>query len=461
MPSIFPSTNGKLSRARRLLGSAVVIGLLACGLCPRGLLGGDDRSPSPGSQSAPVELSALSVFAVPAETQPPSPAQSPAAQASPADTPAAEAPAAEPSPEPGFLMKSLQGTSLGDVLKRNRVEISGWTEISFTASSDRSSNLPQGFNYLANQFLLDQNWLRIDCPVDTNSSDPSFGFRSDTILPGSDYRFTTARGLFSGQLTADHGEPDPYGIDPIQFYGEAYFPGIAKGMDVKIGRFFALYGVETNDAIGNALFSHSYTMVYDPFTHTGFVTTTKLTDEWTVQAGLVLGSDDFIDPVDTPTFVGSAKWTSSDQKDNVLANVILGSARFDQAREFHNPDVFDVVYTRTINDKWSYNLEGLFGFTTNVPDIGTADWFGIVNYLTYQFSSRVSGTSRLEFFDDVQGERTGFAGLYTSLTAGLSFKPWPWLMIRPELRYDVNDESRPFENKHDLFTAASDLIVRW
>jgi hypothetical protein len=123
--------------------------------------------------------------------------------------------------------------------------------------------------------------------------------------------------------------------------------------------------------------------------------------------------------------------------------------------------VFDLIYTRTINDKLTYNLEGLFGFTTNVPNIGTADWFGIVNYLTYQFTPKLSATTRLEFFDDVQGERTGFAGLYTAITAGLSFKPYPWLIIRPELRYDVNAESRPFENKHDLFTAASDLIVRW
>ncbi|HEV7998350.1 MAG TPA: outer membrane beta-barrel protein [Planctomycetaceae bacterium] len=400
-----------------------------------------------------------------ASLDPPPPAQPAVTPPAAAATPPADAPAAtnsaETPPEPWFLMKSLEGTAVGDFLKREKIEISGWTDLSFTASTDRSSNLPQGFNYLANQFLLDQNWLRIDRPVDTNSSDPSFGFRSDTILPGSDYRFTLARGLFSGQLSDDHGGPNRYGIDPIQFYGEAYFPSIAQGMDVKIGHFFTLYGVETTDTINTPLFSHSYTDLYDPFTHTGILTTTKLSDAWTVQAGLVLGSDVFIDPADTPTFAGTARWTAKDQKDSVLFSVILGSGRFNQARDFHNPEVFDLVYTHKFSDKLSYNFESLFGFTTNVPDIGTAEWFGILNYLTYEISPRVSSTTRLEFFDDVQGERTGFAGLYTSLTAGLSFKPWPWLILRPELRYDVNDESRPFENKHDLFTAASDLIVRW
>jgi hypothetical protein len=387
-------------------------------------------------------------------------AVSPAAE-SPASAPEAASPPVTPAPEPWFLMKSLQGTPLGSTLAASKIDISGWTDFSFTASTDRSSNLPLGFNYRANDFLLDQNWLRIDCPVDTNSSDPSFGFRSDTILPGSDYRFTLARGLFSGQLTDDNGGPNRYGIDPIQFYGEAYFPGVAQGLDVKIGHFFSLYGVETTDTINTPLFSHAYTDLYDPFTHTGILTTTKLSDAWAVQAGLVLGSDIFIDPADTPTFTGTVRWTAKDQKDSVLFSVILGSGRFNQELDFHNPEIFDLVYTHKFNDKLTYNFESLFGFTTNVPDIGTAQWFGILNYLTYELSPRVSSTTRLEFFDDEQGERTQFPGLYTAITSGLTFKPWPWLIVRPELRYDNNGESRPFDDKHDLFTAASDVIIRW
>ena len=85
-----------------------------------------------------------------------------------------------------------------------------------------------------------------------------------------------------------------------------------------------------------------------------------------------------------------------------------------------------------------------------MPDLGTAHWFGVLNYLTYTFTPRVSGTARLEFFDDEQGQRTGFAGLYTAATAGVSFKPRPAVILRPELRYDYNGESRPFENRHGL-----------
>jgi hypothetical protein len=377
---------------------------------------------------------------------------------------AAAAPAAPAAPPPDrwMLMKLLQGTWLGVPLDDRRITVSGWTEVSFTASSDRDSNLPMGFNYRANEALLQQNWLRIDRPVvTTGTTEPTFGFRSDTILPGSDYRFTVARGLFSGQLTADNGQPNLYGIDPIQFYAEAYFPTVARGMDVKVGRFFAIYGVEANDAPSNALLSHAYTMIYDPFTHTGILTTTQLTEAWSVQAGLVLGSDIFIDPADEPTFTGGVKWVESDQRNSVQVTVVAGSGRFNQERSFHNPEVLDLVYVHKVNARLTYTFEGLLGYTTHVPDIGTAWWFGAINYLTYDITPRLSGTTRLEFFDDAEGQRTGFKGLYTVLTAGLQFRPWKSVTFRPELRYDYNDETRPFEDRHYLFTAATDVIVRW
>ncbi len=311
------------------------------------------------AQDAASTVASFSTFApAPTDSNLPGPTTPSGVSVPTSATEPASATASPDAPsEEWLLMKSLDGTWAGTLLKENRIEVSGWTDMSYTASTDRSSNLPLGFNYKANDFLLNQNWLRIDRPVDTSSTtDPSYGFRIDTILPGSDYRFTVARGLFSDQLSADHGHADLYGIDPIQFYGEAYYPTIAQGLDVKVGRFFALYGVETNDAVSNALFSHAYTFVYDPFTHTGIVTTTKLSDTWTVQAGLVLGSDDFIDPVDTPTFVGSVKWTAKDQKDSVLFNVILGCGRYNQERDFNNPEVFDLVYNHKFSDRLNYQF---------------------------------------------------------------------------------------------------------
>lgn len=357
-------------------------------------------------------------------------------------------------------MASMNGMEGMNGTGGSRFSISGWTDMSFTASSANSSNLPLGFNYKANEFLLQQNWLRLDYAVDERSSSPSFGFRSDVILPGSDYRFTLARGIWNNQLTANNGNPNTYGIDPIHFYGEVYLPGIAEGMDVKVGRFSMLHGIDMNEATMNLLPSHSYTYLADPFTHTGILTTTRLTDQVTVQAGITTGSDIFFDTGDAATFVGGVKWFSNSGRTSLQFMTVLGPGRFDQAAHFDNRNLFDVVLHQRLGDRFYYSAEGLYGYQDNVPMIGTAHWFGFVQSLTYEYSKKLAPTMRLEFFDDVDGQRTGFAGLYTAATAGIYYRPKPWLTIRPEVRYD-NSEGRAFEGRHGLFTATTDVIFRW
>src|SRR5262245_34043039 len=208
------------------------------------------------------------------------------------ESPPAEAPAEAPAPalpDRWLLMRALQSTWEGWLLDSNRLRFSGWTEAAFTASTDRDNQLPMGFNYRANEFHLQQNWLRFERLVLTSgTTTPTFGFRNDWILPGIDYRFTVSRGLFSDQLTASGGAPNEYGIDPVQFYAEGYFPNIGRGLDVKFGRMFCQYGAEAIDAPSNVLASHSYAFIYDPFTHTGLMGTLNITPAWSVQLGIIM-----------------------------------------------------------------------------------------------------------------------------------------------------------------------------
>src|SRR5262249_9639219 len=156
----------------------------------------------------------------------------------------------------------------------------------------------------------------------------------------TDYRFTVARGLFDNQLGPHGLQPNTYGIDPVQFYAEAYFPTVFRGLDVKIGRFYAQYGVQSIEAPNNALFSHTYTFLDNPFTQTGIMATATLTDALTVQVGLADGQDIFIAPGVGPNLLGSVKWTSSDQRDTVTVATILASGRFNQPLSLNNADLF-------------------------------------------------------------------------------------------------------------------------
>ncbi len=358
------------------------------------------------------------------------------------------------------VMKLLQGTYYGSLLDENKLSVYGWTQLAYTGATNSGNLFPYAMNFEGNRFIMPQNYLRFERTVDQSSTTPTWGFRSDTILPGTDYRFTVARNLFDKQLTAENGQPNYYGIDPVQFYGEAYIPTIAHGMDIKVGRFFTQFGAESIDATQNLFLSHSYLFEYDPFTHTGILTTTKLDDTWSVQNGLVLGNDNFIGPTDSPYYLGSVKWAPPTGATSVLLSTILGKGRYDSAHQFHNPNLVDLIVTQKLNDRLNYTLDALYGYTTQVPNIGFANWYSAVQYLSYRVNSELLANLRVEVFDDVQGMRTGFAGLYTETSIGLNYQPAPYLRIRPELRYDHND-SRPFQGKPDLFTAAVDMIIFW
>jgi hypothetical protein len=405
-----------------------------------------DYAPTP----SPSELEPQTLTIEVPLAQAPSPATTQTKPAAPASV-----------PDRWALMKALQGTWYGAELDDHQLAVSGWASMTFTGSTDRHDQLPMGFNYLANQFTLQQNLVRVERFVDPNATTPTWGFRSDTILPGLDYRFTIARGLFDRQLVADNGTPNLYGIDPVQFYGELYVPEIGRGLDIKLGRFFAQYGAESIDTTQNAAYSRAYNFLYNPFTHTGLLTTLKLTDAWIVQNGIVTGSDVFIDPADNPTYIGSVKWAPPTGRDSVLVSVIVGKGRYDVARSFSNPELFDFIYAHKFTDRLTYTVDTTYSFETNVPKLGFVNNWGVVQYLTYQFSSKLVATGRLELFDDVQGQRTGYKGLYTALTTGVTYKPYPYFWLRPELRYDTNGESRPFEGKPDLLTATVNVVLRW
>jgi hypothetical protein len=375
--------------------------------------------------------------------------------------PDATSPRQRPTPptRPSQPLRRRGGT--GDPAPAGELWISGWIDASYTASTDRVQQLPMGFNYRANQFLLQQNWLRIQRAVKKDDAEASFGFLSDTILPGSDYRFTLPRGLFNQQLVGAHGGPNLYGIDPVRFYGEAYFPGIAQGCDFQVGRFYAPWGIEAVDAPSNTFLSHTYTFVYDPFTQTGMLATVKLNDRWSTQSALVIGNDEWFTPGNQPKYSGNLQWAAADNRDTLRFSTILGSPRYRARYHLDNLNLFELIYSHRFAADVKYTFAATFGYQTGVPTLGTADWIGYQNYLTKEINSKLTAALRVEFFDDYQGQRTGFAGLYTDVTAGIQAQLTNRIRIRPELRLDDNSRSRPFEGKHVLFTAATDVIIRW
>lgn len=329
------------------------------------------------------------------------------------------------------------------------LDISGWTELSATAGTAGGDHRPMGFNYRSNEFLLQQNWLRVDCEFDGGTR-----LHSDWILPGADYNFTRAVGLFDDQ-------DNRYGIDPVQFFLSRKFDDVGEGLELTLGRFFAPFGVESVAGPENTLVSHSYSFIYNPFTQTGGLAQLAVNDSLTLRGGVVLGSDVFIHESNTPTFLAGFHWVNDDEDLGVDFLSITSNGRYDVRYGVHNPQVFDLVVTHEVSDTVSVTLEGLGGYETDFPGVGRAYWYSGVAYVDWALEDDLAAAIRLELFNDEHGNRTGSPGLYTGLTGGLS---WRWndhLVIRPELRFDHNNESRPFDGDRTLFTATTDVIIHW
>lgn len=365
------------------------------------------------------------------------------------------------------LMRMLEGTRLGASMEEHRFKIYGWAAMSYTASSASKVNTPVVWNDFANQFLLQQFWLRFERNVDTEADHATFGFHSDWLV-GSDYRFTLARGIFNNQFNERaNGLPNNYGVDPISFYVNAYFPNMFQGTEVKVGRWFTPFGVESLEAVSTPTVSRAYAFNWaPPFTHTGIIATSTMSDELSVSYGIAQGNDIFFTNGTEARFLGNLTYTPEDSKNSYAFGTSVGRGKFNDVYGVNHINVFDFVYNRQINDDLKYTFETIFGYQTNVarPDngvVGTVHWISFVNYLFYTLSEKASLMARLEFFDDFQGARTGFEGLYTAATLGMSYTPVDAVILRPEIRYDYNGESTPFEGDHDIFTAALELILRY
>lgn len=422
---------------------------------------------------------------MPAPTPPP-PA---AAPAPPAAAAAAPIPAlAATAPYRWFLMRELQGTAWGALLDDNRLFITGWLQQSYTASNTTESNQPLVWNDRANAYLFQQAWLRVGRSLVTSgTTEPSFGFQVD-VLTGSDYRFTLPRGLFNSQLVNSDGAQNLYGVDPIQHYVSAYVPTLFAGTEFRLGRLYTPWGVESLEGISNPLLSRSYAFNWcPPFTHCGGGAYMTFNPEWSAVALLVNGNDVYFgDPSEEMRFVGNVKWTQPGGGRNTLTLAAsLGRGKFNpnaatppsqntvglafEPLGRNNFNAIDLVYTHTFSPVLSYSTEIIYGYQYNVPDQlpvalgphGFADWLSAAHYLFYTLGPNWGTVLRYENFEDFMGQRTGFAGLYTAVTAGVQYRVARGVILRPEVRYDYNSTSRPFEGKHDIFTVASDLIIRW
>src|ERR1039458_3688713 len=179
------------------------------------------------------------------------------------------------------LMTAINGA-------RSRTKIYGWIDPTLNFSNSAHNNAPEANDDYSNRLELNQIVLYAErLPDSVQREHMDWGYHL-TALYGTDYRFTIAKGYLSGQLLNDHHQ---YGFDPTLEYVDVYIPQVAQGMNLRLGRFISVPGIEAQLAPNNYIFSHSLLYAIDPFTDTGLMATVKLNDQWLVQLGITAGHD--------------------------------------------------------------------------------------------------------------------------------------------------------------------------
>lgn len=409
----------------------------------------------------------------------------------------------------GSLMNALYCGADGKAWKDSRVTIYGWVEAGLNLSSSHNrynpqngtgGNFPAAYTYSPNTAQIDQVALYFERTPDVvQKSHFDWGFRLATLW-GTDAKYTYSRGLFSNQFSNNNGKIAKYGYDIPMAYLEGYFPGVADGLIVRVGRYISVPDIEAQLAPNNYSYSHSLLYTYDPFTQEGVVATFKLNKNWTVQAEVNAGNDvaPWYQESVPQTYVNAAgntvanpnagqkigaqatprvcvQWTS-DSGNDALYPCINGSGLGGNKGNYgwNNLQQQSVTWFHKFNDQWHTSSEAYYMYQKNTPNMSNVDgpalWGSIfggsnsfggpfgatggrgcgagdavtctskewafVNYIVYQPTPRDFVTLRSDILDDINGQRTGFATKYTEFT--LSWNHWigKTITLRPEIRYE-------------------------
>jgi len=426
------------------------------------------------------------------------------------------------------LMVAIANTSLGKAMDAAHIQLYGWVNAGGNLSTNTTrpgGNWPVSYMYTPNTVQLDQAVVYLERLPDTVQKDHvDWGFRVSGIY-GENYRYTTAYGIFSKQLL-DHNLT--YGFDMPMVYGEVFVPQIVEGLMIRFGRYISIPDIEAQLAPNNYMYSHSLTYTFDNYTNTGIQTTLAVTRNWMLQLGVTIGSDTapwnwkqtvanpfpnvvypgttmLRDPGAIPSVTAGVRWTSDSGNDSVY---VVADAINSGTWGYNNLQWWGVTYYHKFNEQWHLSFEtyhlyqknvlnatdpaGIIannGYPTsplnipfNAPSFAqcnnpaaitcTAEVQTFLAYLNYSPNKLNNFSLRLEWYDDMQGQRTGTKTRYAN--AGLGWQHWfsPQIELRPEVNYYKSLDAPAFNgnfnampviapSKSVAVVGSADLIVHF
>ena len=362
---------------------------------------------------------------------------------------------------------------------KSRTKLYGWIEPTVNLSTSSNSNAPEENDVYSDRFEMNQFVFYAERLPDSVQQDHvDWGYHL-TALYGADYRFTTGKGYGSSQLLNDHHQ---YGIDPTLEYIDIYIPQVAQGMNIRLGRYISVPGIEAQLAPNNYIFSHSLLYAIDPFTDTGVIATVKMNNQWLLQLGITAGHDVAPWASDAkPSGTMCVDYTTRSVNDNLY---ICANGINDGKYAYNNLQQYDGTWYHKFSKTVHMATETWYMFERDVPAIGgdikpelganpayclagelrcTAPEYAAVNYLQKEFSVHDYLSFRSDFLDDRKGQRTGYATKYSENSIMWCHWIGSTVQWRPELRFERAWDQKAYDDgrRQNQLTVASDLIFHF
>jgi hypothetical protein len=404
------------------------------------------------------------------------------------------------------LMDALYCGKGGQKMKDSRFTVYGWIEPGGNLSTSHTrynyetgtgGNYPAAYSFEPNYAQIDQVTLYFERTPDEVQRDHfDWGFRFANLY-GTDYKYTFSNGIFSNQYL---NSAKQYGYDPVMYYVDLWFPQVADGENVRIGRYISIPDIEAQLAPNNLTYSHSLLYTYDPYTQNGIVSTTKLNKNWQIQLELSAGNDvaPWIKSEARLTPAACVIWTSDSGKDNLYPCM---NGLNDSNWGWNNIQHAVITWYHKFNAKWHMDTEAWYMWEDHTPNVNNPageaiiaqafsyvnfgapggaqcnpavvrcysyEW-AIVNYINYQIGPRDILVFRTDYMNDARAQRTGFKTPYFEYD--LSYTHWVGdvIELRPEIRFEHANDAEAYDNptdtpnggRHSQAMIAADAIIHF
>jgi hypothetical protein len=257
-------------------------------------------------------------------------------------------------------------------------------------------------------------------------------------------------------------------------------------LNLRIGRFISVPGIEAQLSPNNYVFSHSLLYSVDPFTDTGIMATIKFSDAWLIQLGVTASHDVAPWTSDAkPSGTACLSYTTPRANNNLY---LCANGINDGKYAYNNLQQYDGTWYHRLSKTVHIATEVWYMYQSDVPAADpviappitpepgtdsafcqpgqlrcTAPEYAVVNYINKELSLHRYISFRSDFLNDQKGQRTGVQTRYSENT--FSFNQWigSTIQFRPEVRFDRSWDRPGYDNgaRSNQFTAATDFIFHF